>query len=313
LTVIPFDEPISEYSVEYKDVTQVLIEQLSLPPADRRNLIAVTGTRISLAGAQNKLPVVPRDGMYLVPADYSFAATTHIIMVPSGGFRDVQCNEAFCMNLAKATGLPEANTQIIDIAGSDAILVERYDRTIVDGTAYLLHQEDFCQVAGIPGMRKYEDEGGGPGFSACAGFIRRCNAAADSIDDFAKLAIFNYIIGNCVAHAKNFSLLFERVPELGIIDPGVRLAPFYDLMSVPPYYNCDLDDRMAMRYGNVYKHADINADSFVALAHDLGIDVPGFVTSIREYCAKLSSKVHEIAELHIRKYPNATIYPEYYR
>jgi serine/threonine-protein kinase HipA len=165
-------------------------------------------------------------------------------------------------------------------------------------------------VAGISGMRKYEAEGGGPGFSACAGFIRRCNAAADSIDNFAKLAVFNYIIGNCDAHAKNFSLLYQRVPELEKIDPGVRLAPFYDLMSVPPYYNRDLDDRMAMRYGNVYKHGDINADSFVALAHDLGIEVPLFVVSIKEYCSILLSKVHEITEFHSRKHPQATIYPE---
>jgi len=36
-------------------------------------------------------------------------------------------------------------------------------------------------------------------------------------------AIFNLIIGNADAHAKNFSLLH--------IDGAIRLAPLYDLLS----------------------------------------------------------------------------------
>src|SRR3546814_9394285 len=52
-------------------------------------------------------------------------------------------------------------------------------------------------------------------------------------------AIFNLVIGNADAHAKNFSLL----PT----DGTIRLAPLYDLLSTVAYP--ELSTKLAMRIG----------------------------------------------------------------
>ena len=51
--------------------------------------------------------------------------------------------------------------------------------------------------------------------------------------------VFNHLIGNADAHAKNLAMLF--------MDRGPQLAPFYDLLSTQVYP--DLTDRQAMRIG----------------------------------------------------------------
>jgi serine/threonine-protein kinase HipA len=51
--------------------------------------------------------------------------------------------------------------------------------------------------------------------------------------------IFNYLIGNADAHAKNLSFLITR--------DGVTLAPFYDLVSTAIYR--DLTDKFALKIG----------------------------------------------------------------
>ena len=40
---------------------------------------------------------------------------------------------------------------------------------------------------------------------------------------FLQLIVFNFLIGNADAHAKNLSILHA--------DNGIKLAPFYDLVS----------------------------------------------------------------------------------
>jgi serine/threonine-protein kinase HipA len=52
-------------------------------------------------------------------------------------------------------------------------------------------------------------------------------------------AIFNYVVGNADAHAKNLSLL--------ITSAGVALAPFYDLISTAVYP--DLTVNLALKIG----------------------------------------------------------------
>ena len=69
------------------------------------------------------------------------------------------------------------------------------------------------------------------------------SAAADlaAADRMALLrwTIFNFLIGNADAHAKNLAMIFT--------ERGPRLAPFYDLICTQVYP--DLTDKHAMRIG----------------------------------------------------------------
>ncbi|MDR2612816.1 MAG: HipA domain-containing protein, partial [Deltaproteobacteria bacterium] len=229
LCILPQGKTPDDSPVDYRDITSDLESLLALSAKTRVNLMAATNAKVSLAGAQDKLPVLYDSGRFLVPAESSPAATTHIIKAPTGALPDVQYNESACLALAKAIGLPVPNARIINIGGVDVLLVERYDRTAVGGSVYRIHQEDFCQAAGVSSQLKYQ-ENGGPGFARCADVARGLTDTAEAIDDLARIAIFNLIIGNCGAHAKNLSLLYDHLPELDHRGPGMRMAPFYDLL-----------------------------------------------------------------------------------
>jgi serine/threonine-protein kinase HipA len=60
--------------------------------------------------------------------------------------------------------------------------------------------------------------------------------------------IFNYLIGNADAHAKNFSFLYKAGQK-------PQLAPAYDLLSTAVYP--DLSSKMAMKIGGKYKPEDV--------------------------------------------------------
>jgi serine/threonine-protein kinase HipA len=64
--------------------------------------------RISLAGAQSKLPVVETDSGFAVPHG-SDLPTSHILKPEPGRFPGLVANEFFCMRLAAEVGLPVAH------------------------------------------------------------------------------------------------------------------------------------------------------------------------------------------------------------
>ena len=134
-------------------------------------LVGRDGFRLSLAGAQTKLPVVLRCGRVALPEVGE--ATTHIVKPSQVRFPHITENEAFVMTLAMAAGLPVAAVEGHVIRGMSFLLVARYDRaTAADGHVQRLHQEDFCQALGLPPERKYAAEGG-PSFKSSFDLLRR--------------------------------------------------------------------------------------------------------------------------------------------
>jgi len=195
------------------------------------------GVRLSLAGVQSKLPVYLKNEKIYLPVGSK--ASSHIIKPAIRDFSSTVENEAFCMGLAKKMGLSVPDSRIYR-SMTPLYLVERYDRICSDiGEIVRIHQEDICQALGIPPEAKYESEGG-PSLEDCFSILRKFSTrpAAD-IKELINWVIFNYLIGNADAHAKNLSLLF--------IDEGIRLAPFYDLLCTRVYDG--LTDRFSMKIG----------------------------------------------------------------
>ncbi len=199
------------------------------------------GIRLSLAGAQDKLPVVVEDGRVGVPLGRT--PSTHIVKTPIARFDDTVANEWFCLALARELGLSAANAEIRAADGREFLLVERYDRRRVDGRVERIHQEDFCQALAVPPQVKYEAEGG-PGLTDCFALLGAASSERAS-DRIALLdaVTLNFLIGNHDAHGKNFSLLHG--------DRGTRLGPLYDLVSTAVY--AGLDRKMAMALGGEYR------------------------------------------------------------
>lgn len=239
-----------------------LVEILEALPT-RPLLVGREGLRLSLAGAQSKLPVVLVGDRVALPAPGQ--PTTHILKPPMTRFPHTTENEAFVMTLADAIGLPVAPVVPRAVAGRPYLLITRYDRAVDQrGRARRLHQEDFCQALGIPPHRKYAGEGG-PTFRTSFELVRRATTVpARAVLDVLDAAIFNLIVGNADAHGKNFSLLYQT--------GGVTLAPFYDLLCTVAYPA--LSSRLAMPIARRATLEEIGTLTWAEFATNVGLGAP---------------------------------------
>ena len=236
-----------------------LVDLLNTLPT-RSLLAGREGLRLSLAGAQTKLPVVLVDGRVALPAPGQ--PTTQILKPAIARFPHTTENEALVMTLAAAVGLPVAPVAARSVGGRSYLLITRYDRRFDEsGQAHRLHQEDFCQALGIPPERKYAAEDG-PTFKTSFDLLRRATTVpAVAVLALLDAAIFNLIVGNADAHGKNFSLLYQG--------GGVTLAPFYDLLSTVAYP--DLSAKLAMKIAKRAMLDEIGPATWPAFAEDIGL------------------------------------------
>ena len=232
--------------------------------------------RLSLAGAQDKLPVVARmgSGKLQIGLPMFGSPSTHILKPAIPGIEGSVINEGFCMALARALKLAVANAAIYRVEDGpqqrEFLLVERYDRQRAQGDLLVdsaihsttpsvrLHQEDFCQALGFPPETKYQSEGG-PDLAQAFALLR--GATRPSAPNTLRLldfVIFNALVGNHDAHSKNFSLLYTT--------QGAVLAPLYDVLCTAVYPR--LTDKMAMKIGSKYKFSEVQARHWVQFAND---------------------------------------------
>ena len=251
---------------------QTLLDDMPLRPM----LAGQTGLRLSLAGAQNKLPVVLADDGRIGLPLYG-APSTHILKPAIAGLDGTVLNEAFCMRLAAALKLAVAPVQVVHPAAHGAVLlVQRYDRlaaATAQGTPTRLHQEDFCQALGVPPEHKYQNEGG-PDLTQCFALLRRATRpSAPPVLALLDAVVFNALIGNHDAHGKNFSLLYGAGVSAGSTGrvglAGATLAPLYDLLCTAVYPR--LTDKMAMKLGGRYRFSELMARHWEQFARDAGL------------------------------------------
>ena len=261
ISFLPEDEAIPEDDNRYRELTDDELAKI-LRELPRRPLMAgEDGIRLSLAGAQDKIAVRLDDGKISIPR--GSAPSSHVLKPAIDTYEGIVFNEAFCMALARACDLNTAPVEIGKVDGIDYLLAERYDRTRGEGgNIQRLHQEDFCQALGIRSEIKYQSEGG-PSLKDCFALLRDASSApAPDLIALLDAVIFNLLIGNHDAHAKNFSFLFFP-------DRSIRLAPLYDLVSTVFYP--ELTDRMAMKIGKQPKSALIYPEDVNDFAADAGL------------------------------------------
>jgi serine/threonine-protein kinase HipA len=236
-----------------------LVEVLDQLP-HRPMLAGEDGFRLSLAGAQDKLPVI-FDGIRIgLPRNGT--PSSHILKPAIQAVEASVINEGFCMALAEVVQLNPAKVLIRKVADREFLLVERYDRFLdSDGRRQRNHQEDFCQALGVVPEMKYQNEGG-PNLAQCFDLVRRVTRpSAPHVLRLFDSVIFNALIGNHDAHAKNFSLLYgSKVPVL---------SPLYDLLSTAVYPKLTL--KMAMKIGSKYKFTEVEARHWVQLIEEAGL------------------------------------------
>jgi serine/threonine-protein kinase HipA len=200
--------------------------------------------RISIAGAQEKTALLYWKDQWYIPQGST--PTTHILKPQIGILKNgidlsysVE-NEHFCMELARALGLPTANTNIVDFEEQRVLVVERFDRQWTSDHRLLrLPQEDCCQALSIPPSHKYQNEGG-PGIEQVLALLKASDNPEEDQRFFIRAQLVFWLMGATDGHAKNFSIFLYP-------GGGFRLTPLYDVTSAQPVLDTNQIPRKKMR------------------------------------------------------------------
>lgn len=258
--------------------------------------------RLSLTGAQLKEAMILEDGGTLIlPA--ANAISTHIVKVgaqpgTADEYRDVVVNEYLCLRAAQRVSKSLGTSfSVPDVSllpyqyyrGGDSaylLCITRYDRRRdAEGVVHRIHQEDFCQATGK--IARYANSGG-PTLDELCQVIERHTA----VPGLARLqlfdaVLFNYVIGNCDAHGRNFSLLHHE-------DGKRQLAPLYDLLSTAVY--AQLTRELAMPLGSATTLDDVTVRDLDEVAHTLRLSRKAAQLRRAKQMAAAKAGIREAAE-----------------
>lgn len=274
LTFIQIDQTIKTGNVDYHILEDRELANILRELPKKPLLAGERGVRLSLAGVQDKLAVLVKNDKIFIPLNNT--PSSHILKPAHQIYDDLIFNEHFCLTLAKKIGLSVADVKIKKIEEINYLLIKRYDRVIHNEQIQRIHQEDFCQALGVPSSKKYQNEEG-PSLKDSFNLIREYSSIP--ILDLEKMldaVIFNFLIGNCDAHGKNFSLLYSD---------NIQLAPLYDLVCTLHYE--DIEKKMAMKIGGEYEINKITPRHFDKFADEVGFSKP----EVRKRMMKLIDKI----------------------
>jgi serine/threonine-protein kinase HipA len=241
--------------------------------------------QFSLAGAQPKTALLLERTRWGIPSGR--IPTTHILKPPTGQFDGHAENEHICLALARAAGLPAAQSKVVHFEKEIAIVVERYDRQRSRGKIIRIHQEDVCQALGIVPTKKYQNEKG-PSSADVVALLRTHSSEREAdVDTFVHAMGFNWLIAGTDAHAKNYSLLIGNGPR-------IRLAPLYDLASILPYDEFDVHKvKLAMKVGGEYRLHQIGLQAWQKFAREMRFDADRLIDGLRAMASDLPDGLND--------------------
>ena len=226
-------QPVTHY--DYQAISFNQIEAFAREPRQTATQMGMA-SRLSLSGAQHKIGLFHNgDDLargWAIPE--GSAPTTHILKTAEELFENQIINEAICLRAANICGFETAAATLIPTLAQPVLMVQRFDRYKDRiGVVRRLHQEDFCQASGFTSFMKYEPTDGHFA-NRCASLIAECssNPFGDRMA-FFQLLLFDYLIGNCDNHLKNYSFVWDSRWS------GKELSPAYDITCTTIYPNLD--------------------------------------------------------------------------
>lgn len=268
------EQGVSQLRMGYEELPSNKMRDLALAPA-RGALEMTLESRISLAGAQSKVGLYhegdnPNEGWFLPKGS---APSTHIIKACSDAFPGETLCEALCMRAAQCMDLAAEQCFLIDAGGENPLLaVERYDRFFDDADVRRvnglrvprrLHQEDMCQASGIGTAFKYEPTEANYLSLMAAAIIEQ---SGDPLGDRFMLSyyqLFDFVVGNCDNHLKNWSILYSSDWETA------ELAPLYDVVNTTMYPR--LAREMGISFGGSRVIDEVTVDMVLSRLVGIGV------------------------------------------
>ena len=268
LSILPYNaSPLSPDDWQYELLTTDKLSQLikrrgPIYSFSKKTRVQV---RLSLAGAQDKLPILIKNGEFFLPQNE--APTSHILKFTVTGLSHVPAYETVLTMLARKINLPVVEMKLQTLTGlpterpdDSFVVIKRYDRVVdEEGKIRRLHQEDFCQALGYGYDKKYQGQGG-PTFAECLNLLRE-QSDEPAIDSELLLQwhSFNWLAGNSDGHAKNISLLSRE-------QNSRQLSPFYDLVCTRAIDHIDVT--LAFAIGGQLDPGQIKRENWEAFAQE---------------------------------------------
>ncbi|OGF50895.1 MAG: hypothetical protein A2231_00955 [Candidatus Firestonebacteria bacterium RIFOXYA2_FULL_40_8] len=170
--------------------------------------------KMSISGVQPKLSVklaAKADSPHL---EVTGEGGQYILKPQAQAFANLPENEDLCMTIAEDLDIDTPPHCLVHLKDrSLAYVVKRFDR---EGRRKI-HQEDFAQILGK--QDKYD--------GSVEEIGRKLKEVSEvpglDVQLFFERVVFNFLIGNGDAHAKNYSIIYNE-------EGFVRLAPAYDLV-----------------------------------------------------------------------------------
>ncbi|MBT2334209.1 HipA domain-containing protein [Variovorax paradoxus] len=246
-------------------------------------LLSNAEATMSLAGAQDKIGLRFDPAARRLSDSVGQSPTTHILKPDTrqARYRPSAINEFACMKLARSLRLPVPDAWLLRIPEA-AYVVARYDRLLAAGNIVSLHQIDGCQLLGHGAGWKYQRMGGLVSIALLVKALRGLGVRGIDLLQFQRWVMFNYLIGNSDAHAKNVSVLID--------DKGFSLAPFYDLLCVRAYG----DTGLALFIGDEETFDSVGRHSWEALCRDCGFRLPETLAEFGKMARALLPAWHKV-------------------
>lgn len=230
-------------------------------------------SRLSLNGAVTKMGLVRHDNSWLVPM--GLEPSTHILKAGSPSYPNQMLNEAICMRCVRECGFDDAAETSLIVADKGVVLLvsKRFDRTEAYGRpaglpdVMRLHQADFCQLMGISvDSLKYtpsDELVDGYNTSLAETISRESSERYGDRSYIFDAQVFNFLIGNCDNHLKNYSMTWQSDWR------GKSVSPIYDVTCTTLYAGLSRD--MGLGIGRHRRIDQVDADDFRLLSRQLGL------------------------------------------
>ena len=226
--------------------------------------------RLSLAGVQEKLPVIIKNEQ--IGLGDGLLSSTHIMKFQTAKHANIVVNELFCMKLAKKINLNVAEVELYRFKEHPVLMVKRFDRVYRENRVERLHVIDGCQMLDLSSTHKYERNFGsgrdvqdireGASFAKLFKSADICEVPAKAKLEMLNWSVFNLIVGNSDAHGKNFSFFVN--------ERGIRPTPFYDILCIMAHENVEHD--LAMAYGDEFNPDEVKAYQLREFADAIGLN-----------------------------------------
>jgi len=236
--------------------------------------------RHSLAGIQLKYSVHGDRLTFPASGDKAW----WIAKLPDRSLKDLCLNEYLTMRWLRESGMNVPEVQLVPASAVGGIpeglvdpadlvyLIKRFDRSPTGR----VHVEDFAQVADVPPIFKYDQNG--VTYDTLAEAILSFAGGAGYVEYIERLVAI-LVIGNIDGHLKNWAVIYSdgRTPSL---------APVYDFHCLTIYGRYRYSP-LAFSLGGESMSASVYMDNFRQLAENVGLDPERTVQIVRNAVARM--------------------------